>query len=247
MLRKTLAAVAALVATTGAAAAQTGPDVRFERLRAGADSMQIYLVRGAETMHVGMLWDALQVIDHGGGPAVRREYRTDNVIFGSEHGVYIYRLPGLTPVSIADQGPTPEALEFRADSVVGWTTTGRRRRREVARALGPGVYDGTAFDLMVRAGDLRDGYSVAVPAYVSEVDSVVTLRARVTGSERVQVEGGRTVDAWVVQMEFAGLASTLWIDKQTRALARQTLDLEAGITMLMDRLAVRSPDERETR
>lgn len=249
MPRKTLTAIAAVLATACTAAAQTGgpgPDVRFDRVRTGTDSMQIYLVRDGSPMHVGMLWDSLQVIDRDGSPAVRREYRTENRAFGPEHGVYVYRLPGLTPVSVADEGTSPEALEFRADSVVGWRME-RGRRREVARALGPGVYDGTVFDLVVRAGDLREGYSVAVPAYVTEMDSIVMLTARVTGAERVEVEGGRMADTWVVQMDFAGLASTLWIDKETRALSRQTIDLMPGMSMRMDRLRVRGPDERESR
>jgi hypothetical protein len=145
-----------------------------------------------------------------------------------------------------DEGTSPEALRFTADSVVGWSTT-RGRRMNVARVLAPGVYDGTVFDLTVRAGDLRDGYSVSVPAYISEMDSVVTLSARVTGSERVEVEGGRMADAWVVQMDFAGLASTLWIDKRTRALSRQTIELAPGTSMLMDRLPVRDPGQRDSR
>jgi hypothetical protein len=245
MIRKTLVAIATLIAT--AAGAQTAtPDVRIDRVATGVDSMQIYLVRNGQPMHVGMLWDALRRVDHAGSAALRREYRTENRAFGPEHMVYVYRLPGLTPVSIVDHGTSPEVLEFRADSVVGWTTaTGQRR--QVAVALGPGVYDGTVFDLMIRAGDLRDGWSLAVPAYLTEVESIVTLSARVTGSERVQVEGGRMTDTWVVQMDFAGLASTLWIDKGTRALARQTIDLMPGVSMLMDRLPVRRADERQSR
>lgn len=247
MLRKTLAAIIAVIATACAASAQAGPpDVRIDRVRTGVDSMQIYLVRGGQPTHVGMLWDAVEVIDHAGSPAVRREYRTVNQAFGPEHGVYVYRLPGLTPISIDDEGTSPESLEFRADSVVGWTLL-PRRRHNIARALGSGVYDGTVFDLMIRAGDLREGYRIAIPAYITEMDSILTLAARVTGSERVRVEGGRMVDAWVVQMDFAGLASTLWIDKQTRALARQTIDLMPGVSMLMDRLPVRRADERESR
>jgi hypothetical protein len=241
-----LAAVIAAACSVAAQEAGPPPDVRFDRVRMGKDSMQIYLVRGGQPLHVGMLWDSLQVAEHAGVPALRREYWTENRAFGAEHAVYFYRLPHLSPLSIVDEGTSPEALRFTADSVVGWSTT-RGRRMNVARVLAPGVYDGTVFDLMVRAGDLRDGYSVSVPAYISEMDSVVTLSARVTGSERVEVEGGRMADAWVVQMDFAGLASTLWIDKRTRALSRQTIELAPGTSMLMDRLPVRDPGQRDSR
>ena len=246
MLRTLAASLLALVVTVTAAGGQEGPDVRLERVRTTADSMQIYMVRGTDTLHVGTLWDSLQVTQHAGGPAVRRVYRTENRAFGPEHSTYVYRLPGLTPLAGTEQGSSPQSLEFRADSVVGWITPPRGRRRTVARALGPHVYDASVFDLLVRAGDLREGYSVSVRAYVSSLDSVTTLTARVTGTERVTVEGGRMADTWVVEMDFAGLSTTLWIDRQTRALQRQVIRLAPGISMLMNRTPVIDPGTRQS-
>ena len=244
MPRSILSALIAILLSANAAAAQQ--DVRFERLRTGLDSMQIYLVRNGQPIHVGMLWDRLDVVEHEGAPAVRREYRTENRAFGPEEEVYLYRLPRLTAISVDDHGTSPQMLEYRADSVTGWRMEGSARRT-LARVVGRDAYDGSVFDLLVRAGGLRPGYETEVAAYVSEMDSIVTLRARVTGSEAVQVEGGRMADTWVVEMDFAGLASTLWIDKETRALSRQTIELSPQITMLMDRLPVRDAEEREAR
>lgn len=245
MLRALAASALAVVLTAAAAHAQA-PDVRMERVRTTADSMQMYLLRGADTMHVGTLWDTLQVTEHAGAPALRRVYRTVNRAFGPEHDVWLYRLPGLTPLSSTDENEGSESLEFRADSVVGWTTGPGGRRRSVARAVGPGVYEGSVFDLLVRASDLREGYSVSVRGYVSTMDSVATLSARVTGTERVAVEGGRMADTWVVEMDFAGLSTTLWIDRQTRALQRQVIRLTPEITMLMNRLPVLDPSTRQS-
>ncbi|HEY0018661.1 MAG TPA: hypothetical protein VGC13_20300 [Longimicrobium sp.] len=69
-----LAAVIAAACSVAAQEASPPPDVRFDRVRMGKDSMQIYLVRGGQPLHVGMLWDSLQVAEHAGVPAMRREY-----------------------------------------------------------------------------------------------------------------------------------------------------------------------------
>lgn len=239
------AAVIGLALPAAAAGAQTVPDVRMERVRTTADSMQIYMIRGSDTVHLGMLWDTVQVTEHAGAPAVRRVYHTVNRAFGPEHNAYVYRLPGLTPVSTEDLGAEPYSLEFRADSVVGWMMASDRRRK-VARAVGPGVYDESVADLLVRASDLREGYAVSFRAYLTPYDSVGTIEARVTGTERVTVEGGRTADTWVVEMDYAGLSTTLWIDQRTRALQRQIIQLMPGMAMYMDRLPVRDPSTRHS-
>lgn len=246
MLRTLTASVLALVVTATAAGAQQAPDVRMERMRITADSMQIYMIHRGDTVHVGMLWDSLQVTEHAGAPTLRRTYHTVNQAFGPAHQVYVYRLPGLTPISTADLGDTPQELEFRADSVVGWETTPRGRRRDVARALGPGVYDESVMDLLVRAGDLREGYHVSFRAYLSPFDSVGTITARVTGTEQVPVEGGRMADTWVVEMDYAGLSTTLWIDRRTRALQRQVIRMTPDVSMWMDRVPVRDPSTRQS-
>jgi len=221
------------------------PDVRIERVRVLADSMQLWMVRGQDTVHVGRMWDSLTFFaDHAGGPAVRRVYRTVNDAFGPEHDIYFYRLPDLGPISVASDGGDAGQIEYRGGRVMGWTERAGRRRT-VDREIAPGVYDGSVFDLLVRADDLREGYSVKVRAYLDALNVVRDLRAEVVGTELIEVADGRRVETWIVEMDFAGLLTTLWIDKETRSVARQIIHMGA-VSMLMNRVAPHDPSLRES-
>lgn len=240
MHRPLLIALAASLAIARGAGAQQSPappDVRMDRVRLGTDTMQVYLEHGGEQVHAGVQWDEIRVIDVGGSPAVQRVYRQASEMLGERVDTIVSSVPGLRPRSFVTHGPMPLAIVFRADSIVGWRTGEEGARVPVAHAVRSPVYDGSSFDLIVRAGALAEGYRISIPAYLSTGDSIVMLSAEVTGSERVEVEDGRFVDTWEVEMDFAGLSTTLWIDKRTRSLARQVIRLDDEMSLLLSRVA----------
>ena len=60
------------------------------------------------------------------------------------------------------------------------------------------------------------------------------LRASVVDTAQLPTLGGPT-PVWVVEMDFAGLSSTMWIDQRNRALVQQTIRLAPEISILMTR------------
>lgn len=207
------------------------------RLALGTDSLVIYLVRDDARQRVGRLWDELQRVDVAGRPALRRVYRTENALFGPNLDTVVSRLPDLKPISLWTSGHQASyEARFREDSIVGRRAIGGGSVQPIARVADKTLYDAGTFDLIVRAAPLAEGWSIELPAYLATQDSVVQLRARVTGSETLRRAAARKppVDVWVVDMDFAGLSSTMWIEKQSRALVRQVIRLRPGISMLME-------------
>ncbi len=129
---------------------------------------------------------------------------------------------------------TSDSVAAYGDSLRGWRDTGQGARAAISR-LALSLIEGSLFDVLIRGAPLSPSYSVRAQAYLSTQDSTATSSAHVTGSQRISQRGGSATDTWRVEMDFAGLSSTLWIDKSTRALVRQIIRLTPSIHMLMDR------------
>jgi hypothetical protein len=240
-----LGLLAMLVASAGPANAQAGLEPLAPRL----DSMRILLTRATDERDIGMLWDEVSLVKGAGdGFSLRRVYRTINTLFGNHLDTVYSTVPELRPVSHrAVAGTALESIQFRTDSIVGWVQPEGKPRRRVARAADASLYDAHSFDLLVRRATLHAGYQLQVPALLTSQDTVAILIARVTGSASVQVEDGRQVETWVVELDFAGLPSTMWVEKTTKRLARQLIQLAPGVSLIMDRLPRVEGEVREKR
>jgi hypothetical protein len=211
--------------------------VNAARLTLGVDSLEIFLLSGGAERRVGRLWDELQRIDVNGTTLVRRVYRTENAVFGPTLDTTYSTWPELRPHAHKAEGRTYTAdVIYRADSVVGRRSVTLGTIVPIGRRLSGETTDAASFDLRIRASVLSADFELVSSAYLAAQDSVAQLRARVTGEQRWRAGvTGPIVDVWVVQMDFVGLASTLWIDKATRALVRQTLRLAPEVTIMWTR------------
>lgn len=212
------------------------------------DSMRMVLVRPSDERDMGMLYDEVSLVDGAEGKQLRRVYRTVNVLFGNHRDTVTSTVPDLKPLAHKTvSGPAIEDLQFRKDSIVGWVETEGRPRARVQRAADSTLYDGHTFDLLIRFAPLDEGYSLTLPILITSRDSVAMATATVTGSAVIPVENGQGAETWVVLLDFAGVKSTMWVEKQTRRLARQVIELKPGIEILMDRLPRIEGEVRERR
>jgi hypothetical protein len=228
-----LAVLAVRAGAQGVPGAPEAPRVDAALLRLGADSMQIYIVKGDKRDRLGTVRDEL----HADGEArLRRVVRATNVLFGASLDTAYFRLPGLQPLghrSYAAGGS--ERLDFARDSVVGVVTLPGDAPKRMAWAADPALYDPSGLDLLLRAAPLAPGFAHRVRLVIATMDTVVEASARVTGSDPVAVEGGRLVDTWVVEVDHGGARSTVWIEKRTRRLARRVVPFAPGSHLLMTR------------
>jgi len=192
------------------------------------DSMGIAVVREGSSQTVGELWDELKDTTIHGVAALRRVYRTVNQLFGPHTETTFVRLADLTLISRRTHSQsTSDSLVLTGDSVLGWRQTEQGTHAPVRRARDPQVIEASFFDALIRAAPIR--------GFISPTDSIATLRAKVIGTEAIQQRNGTGTETWQVDMDFAGLSSTLWIDKKTRALVRQVIRLTPSVQMLMRR------------
>lgn len=221
--------------------AQTGADATDRwydgsRLPLGMDSLEIYLVRADGRYHLGVRWDELERVDRDGAPAVRRTYRETSRLLGAHHEVAYMTYPELRPLSDRlDADRRKGHAVYRADSIVGWYQAGDGARREFSVTADPSQYDGQAVDLLVQAADLAPGFRREFRAFLPSEQRAGTMRAWVTGSDTVPGIGGRETECWVVELDFDGVGSTMWVDKRTRALHRQVIRVAPGAELVMER------------
>ena len=221
------------VSSSRVAALQQAPDLTL--LRRGTDSMSIALVRNGTETPAGQLWDNLSDISFGGGPALRRIYRTVNQIYGPHAETTVVRIPELSLLSRRTYSQfASDSLVESGDSIRGWREVGQRRV-QVSRLADRAAINGSLFDAFVRAAPLAPGYRIEARAYVGSQDTTAVLTATVSGTAPIRRRDMRVVDTWVVEMDFLGLSTTLWIDKGTRDLVRQVIHLSPEIQILMQR------------
>ncbi len=231
-----LALTLAVFIVTAPTAHAQGADFNPRLLQHASDSMSISLVRDGSAVPVGELWDSFTDVRSARGPALRRIYRTLNQAFGPHTETTMVRLPDLSLLSRRTYSQsTSDSIVATGDSLLGWRDAGQGVRVRVARRSEPNVIEGSFFDALIRGGPLSPTYAVQVRAYLSVQDSIATLTARVTGSEAVRQHDGTMTDSWKVDMDFAGLSTTLWIAKKSRALVRQVIRLTPTVQMLMAR------------
>jgi hypothetical protein len=207
----------------------TPPKPDGKLLHAGTDSLAIYLVRGTDTTRTGTAVDELRAIDEGGRVVWQRVYRSTDRLLGTRVDTLVDVQSTLMPVRHRGESTTGrDYLDFGADSVKGWVTRmSQRDSLVVAAPLPATVYNGSSFDLVLRAAPLSDTWQATVPAFLSNTRSVVSLPARVDGTEIV---GGEPT--WRVKADFAGLPVTFWIGKSSRSLRRQAMQIRPDVVIL---------------
>lgn len=230
-----LTASALLVSAAGAGA-QASPTVDGRRLPQGVDSLAVYLVRGGDTTLTGMIREELTQVDEGGRRLVHRVYATMDQILGLRLDSLVDVAETLEPVrhrSRTENGA--EYLDFADGRVTGWLRMANGDTVSVATPLPPGVVNASAFDLVLRAADLRDGWSAEVPAFMPNARAVVPLHARVVGTDTVAGEA-----CWRVAAEFTGMPVTFWIGQSSRRLRQQVMHIGPDAVILF-RTAVPRP------
>lgn len=199
--------------------AQPGVAVDVRRLTPGVDSLAVFYVRGGDTVQTGIICDELAIVEEGGRRVVRRTYGTLDKVMGDRRDTMVDLAATLAPVrhrSVTERGR--EALDFGAAGATGWLWLANGDSVAVRTALPAGAIHSSSFDLVLRAADLREGWSAEVPAFLPPARAVVALRARVAGVEAI---GGDP--CWKVEAEFTGMPVTFWISQRSRALRQQVM------------------------
>lgn len=205
--------------------AQTPPHLDGHRLPARTDTLIEYVVKGADTVRSGYVIDQIAVSDS----QIIRHYAGRSKAMGELLDSIVDRARDLRPLSIDEHSSgMAEEVHFGADSATGWMRTPGGDSVAVRESLPRVVYDGSSFDLVVRASDLADGFALTVPVFEVGSNAVSSVGGRVTGAE---VVAGH--ECWVFKGHFSAMSVTLWIDKQSRQLVQQYLQPSVNFGILL--------------
>jgi hypothetical protein len=230
-LRQFFLALAATLIAVSRVAAQTAPPVAGidgRLLRAGVDSLAIFLVRDGDTTRTGSVQDELAPTDLNGRWVLRRVYRSDDRVLGSRVDTTVDELPTLAPISsrsVSRQGL--EVLDFEPTRVRGWMRLINGDSVGVDVPVAGAIYNSGTFDLLLRAAPLREGWEAEVPAFLPNTRTIARLRARVAGRDRIG-----TSDCWRVEAEFTGMPVTFWVEAASRRLCQQVMHVQPGVRIL---------------
>jgi len=207
------------------AAAQTA-ELRLDgrRLPLQVDTYAVYVIRGSDTARTGILFDALLT------DSVRlvRVYDQRDLVLGRQVDTIVSRRADLTPIAYHDRSLRGIAdLAYAEGRVDGWTRLPNGDTVGVHVLLPTPVYDGASYDLVVRSAELRDSLQLTVPMFLVGSNTVGAIGGRVAGSATVD-----SADCWVFRANFAGMPVVFWIDKRTRALRRQLMQLTDSFSIL---------------
>jgi dipeptidyl aminopeptidase/acylaminoacyl peptidase len=122
------------------------------------------------------------------------------------------------------QGQAAFSLDFTDEGVTGVIEAGPRTMDVDVASDEPVFGDGASLNLAIGAMPLEPGYVTTLQRLDLRRGTATPVRVEVTGTENVEVGGGR-YEAFVVEVRSpdTGDASTLWIDRESRRVVKAEL------------------------
>lgn len=215
-----------------AQAVQVNPQLLRER----TDTLYSYLVRGADTMFTGVVTDELSMRTIDGRRALHRVYSSESSLSGPSRDTIVDDATTMAPIrSASASGRGIERVRFDGGRARGLLRMTSGDSIPIDVALPSPVYSSSSFDLVLRASDLAEGWSTTIPSFVPSSRVVIPMTARVVTRERID-----GLDCWRVDADFMGMSVTFWIEHETRALCRQEMRPQVGVSLLLTRYRPRA-------
>jgi hypothetical protein len=208
--------------------AAQAPAPAGSRLTPGTDTLASYLIQGRDTAQTGIVIDELTVRELEGVRVLHRVYRTESAQLGNSIDTLVDQLASLAPMRQHSRSLRAiELIRFSAARAQGTLLQPTGDSIKVDVALPAPVYSSASFDLVLRASPLAEGWSAAVPAFVTSTRTVVSMTARVAGVDVIDGE-----ECWRVAAEYMGMPVTFWVSRATRRLRKQEMRIRADMTIL---------------
>jgi hypothetical protein len=123
------------------------------------------------------------------------------------------------------------SLDFDRATVKGAVTPAGGAAQPVDVTGGEPMFDAGVLELVLRSLPLADGYAAKLPVYVHEAGGAVSVTVRVTGSERITLADGTSVDSWVVESDMMGQKVKQYIAKDSREVVRTVIVAGPGVEL----------------
>jgi len=221
---------AALFSTVIEAQARPVSGLNPKLLRLTTDSLEVYIVRQGTQDRSGTIVDALDTVRAKGELRFRRVYTRTDAVLGNGLDTLVDAFANLTlrTVDSRSEGGGVEHLEYRNGRIVGALEQSAAPTRPVDTGASGGGYSSASFDLVLRAAQLTNTFSVSLPAFSGRQGWKI-VSAKVAGSETLPQFG----ETWRLNADFGGRTATFWITRDSRRLVRQLIGVAPGIQILI--------------
>jgi hypothetical protein len=219
-----------LMAASSALAQQRSRALQLDagRLLPGMDSFAVYVIRGTDTLRTGTIWDQIEIVNEAGRSRLHRVYQSQDRVLGERLDTLVDAFPDLAPVRQRSRSANGhEFVDYAPGNARGWMRDADGDSVPIRETVPRVVYGSSTFDLILRSAPLVDGWHAVVPAFIASARTVLPLRARVSGAEKIGAD-----TCWRVEADFGGTPVTFWIHQRTRALCQQVMPLQPGTEVL---------------
>jgi len=226
MLTSGLTAAAVLLLSPVTALTQRTPNIDGRRLRQRTDTFAQYMISSLE--HDTVRTDnVIETVRIDANSVVHIVLALEDPV--QQHAdTLVERLPHLSPLAQHTHRRTTSGfIGFAATQVRGWLQLENGDTVHIDASLPNPSYNAADFDLIVRAADLQDDTRLELTGFSIYSNAIVPLRGRVTGTE--VVDGRR---CWVFRGTNGTTPVTLWIDRETRDLCRELIQVAGGFAFL---------------
>lgn len=215
-----------LVASTSDA--QVAPDA--QRLLSRTDTLLSFVVRGADTIASGSAVDRIERVHLDGREVIRRIYTGNDRVIGPTQDTLWVDARTLRPIrNVSQSGMGTAAVDYGNGRITGVWVDASGDSTAIDETLTSAVYASSAYDLVLRAIPMREGWTDTVPTFLPSSREVVQMPARIVGRELV---GG--TQCWRVDARFQTVDVTFWVHPENRTLCQQMLySGEEDIGLLM--------------
>ena len=208
------------------------PQLSTARLGAEDYTRRLVIVQGGQEREVGVVRTTVTVTTANGQPALQVVQALTSPMLGGGADTILVHRGTLAPIRHRSvNARRTMSLDFRGDSIVGSITPAGGTAQAIAIRADTALFDSNAFDLIVRALPLAEGYAVRYPVYLHEEGGKVWVTTRVIGSERMPAAGGTTTDAWVVENKVGKRTVRYWIAKDSLHVLQNVLDAAPGVQL----------------
>jgi hypothetical protein len=206
--------------------------VDAHRLTPGISSGIIFVVRGGDTVKTGTFADEI-VVRGDTLIFVRGIY---DRMFGQEVDTLLSHMPDLMPIGYsysALSGPSKGDghFSFAGTKTTGWSSDSAGKVTTINITRPSASWSLPTLALVLRATDLREGDTFAIPVFHPAYSDPGELTAAVLGSEQVH---GRLCWRVSVFLDSANQVGTYWIDQTTRTLHRVLSLISPGMSLLLE-------------
>ena len=187
-----------------------------------------FVLRDGKRQNLSFLTRIQDISRDSSGEEILRVVQHYESSSGSSTDISTMMLKSLLPILYRSVLPAQaENFEFSQTSVKGVVAQKDGDVKNYDVPLEEPVYNAVVISKLIQALPLSNNYASSFRAY-NPGKEFFRMKVSVSGSEKVGIANGKSLDAWIVLLEGGSAPVTYWVAKTTQEEVKQKVTLENG-------------------